>query len=55
MDKKCTHPNITVFEDGYWNCPDCPENGNIDDEPISVTVKVDVEEWKDVVGSKGTN
>lgn len=26
----CKHLNRNVYDDGYWNCPDCSENGNID-------------------------
>ena len=27
----CLHPNKNVYDDGYWNCPNCSENGNVDD------------------------
>lgn len=31
-ENNCQHPDRNVYEDGYWNCPGCPESGNIDDK-----------------------
>lgn len=31
---------MNVYPEGYWNCPDCPENGNVDDNlPAIETTK----------------